>query len=194
MSKRVYFDEPIVRANVNRIRFPHVCAVCGRPATTANRVITSPRKNGFYRQYGRMPSTWKRLGVSSPEIKSFRIPVCEDHDVSDGAIPRFRTASSFFLTLSLSLMVFAVIFIGGSLWLGRGIPHWSGLLFLFFGSTFFMAYAAFRPQALEVAIKVVGFDANLSNVWLQFSNQEYKRIFMEENLANAELVKWITKI
>lgn len=132
--------------------------------------------------------------MTAPDVKSFRIPVCEDHDISDEAIPRFRAASFFFLTLSLSLMVFAFIFIGGSIWLGRGVPAWSGLLFLFFASTFLMSYAAFRPQGLEAAIKIVGFDANLSNVWLQFSNQEYRRIFMDENLASAELVKWVTKV
>lgn len=167
--------------------------MCGQPATTANRIVTIPRRNGFFKQYGQLPSGWKRLGVSAPEIKSFRIPVCEAHNISDDAIPRFRTVSSIFLALSLSSLMFGAIFIGGSVWLGRGIPPWSGLLLLFFGSTFVMTYAAFRPQALEVAVKVVGFDANLSNVWLQFNNEGYKRVFMDENLASAELVRWIIK-
>jgi hypothetical protein len=120
--------------------------------------------------------------------------VCEDHDVSDNAIPRFRAASSLYFTISLALTVFGVIFIGGGLWLGRGFPSWSGFLFLFIAATFILMFAAFRPEALEAAVKVIGFNANLSHVWIQFSNTSYRDLFLRENGASAELVRWVRKI
>ncbi len=188
------FDEPIVRVDLSRLRFPNICPVCGRGATTTNQLNIVPQRSQHVSLYGRSPSNWRRLGVSMPDIKTFRIHVCEDHDVSDNAIPRFRAASSFYFMISLALTVFAVIFIGGGLWLGRGLPSWTGFLFLFVAATFVLMLAAFRPEALEAAVKIVGFDANVSHVWFQFRSIAYRDLFLKENAASAELVKWVRKV
>ena len=53
---------------------------------------------------------------------------------------------------------------------------------------------AFRPNVLESAVKIIGFDFDVQYVWFYLKNAEYRRRFIEENEMNAELVSWIVKV
>jgi hypothetical protein len=42
-------------------------------------------------------------------------------------------------------------------------------------------------------MRIVGFDAGLQNIWLDFKNREYRDDFLKENPMTAELVSWVLK-
>ncbi|MHA2351591.1 MAG: hypothetical protein ACXABX_00550, partial [Candidatus Thorarchaeota archaeon] len=75
--RRLHFDEPIVRAKVNRIRFPKTCPVCGAPASKTTRISTSPARKVWLRPY--FDPRYNLRGknqMTNAETKSFLVDVC----------------------------------------------------------------------------------------------------------------------
>ena len=95
--------------------------------------------------------------------------------------------------IALGIMFLGVFFLGNYLWLGKGL-HPSGLpMLFFFPFALLVTLFAFRSTPIESAIRIVGFDAALQNVLVDFKNSDYRDLFLQENPMNSELVKWIER-
>ncbi|NHI87925.1 MAG: hypothetical protein EAX87_00295 [Candidatus Thorarchaeota archaeon] len=192
---RVYFDEPIVRAKISRIRFPKTCPVCGAPATTCTRISTHPRKKIWLHPASdaKFLAT-KEQQLANAETKSFLVDVCADHTISDNAEMRARTLSILVASLMVCISIFALIYAGADVWAGRPISPWIYSYAAIFLGSLFLAYISFRPSAFETAFKIIGFDFELQNVWIMLSNSSYRELFVEENPLSSELVNWVVKV
>lgn len=193
--RRHYFDEPIVRTKVNRVRFPKKCPVCGNPASKTSRISTNPGRKVWLRpSFNPYFDPLGKNHLTNAESKSFLIDVCEDHLVSDNAELRMRSLSSIIASLVAGISIFALIYAGADYWAGRPVSPWvySYLLVLILSLSF--AYISFKPSALEASFRIIGFDFDLQYVWFALSNPEYRDLFLKENSHNAELVTWIVKM
>ena len=194
-NKKV-FDEPIVRAKINRVRFPNTCPVCGKPATNSASISTRPQNKRWLRPHWN-PAFYardrKRLGLTLDEKKVFLIQVCEHHHATDDAEYRFRAITSFLLTVVASISIFVFMFGGADFWAGRGIPNWVYAYFLILSASILIGIIAFRPNALESAVNIIGFDFDVQYVWFRLKDEQYRNKFLAENEMNAELVNWIVK-
>lgn len=194
-NKKV-FDEPIIRAKINRIRFPQTCPVCGAPATYTTAITTQPQGNRWLRPHWNpafYSSERKRLGLTMPEKKSFLIQVCENHHASDEGELRMRAITSFLVTLVASVSIFVLMFAGADYWMGRGVSGWVQVYFLVLGASIIVGVIAFRPNPLESAVNIIGFDFDVQYVWFKVKDENYRNRFLEENTISAELVNWIVK-
>lgn len=197
MTHKINFDKPIVRAKIGRIRFPTNCAVCGAPATTATWITTTPRRKQWLRPYWQMgftPSQRGRLGLTLEEKKSFLVHVCDDHDYSDNGQWRLRSLMMLILSIIVCLSVFIFIFNVSNVLNGYGLSSWMRSFIVFSIIFLIIGYYAFKPNALEKAIQIVGFDFDVQYVWLHLMNESYRDKFLEVNPMNAELVNWIIKV
>jgi hypothetical protein len=194
-KRRQYFDEPIVRAKVSRIRFPKTCPVCGAPTSKITRISSNPGKKVWLRP-GWDPrfNPWGKHQMTNAESKSFLIEVCEDHSVSDNAEVRARGLSSLVASIVAAISIFAIFYAGADYWAGRPVSPWVYSYVLILALSLLFAYLAFRPSALEASFRIIGFDFELQYVWLAMSNPSYRNVFMKENPFDAELVSWIVKI
>jgi hypothetical protein len=192
---RVYFDEPIVRAKISRIRFPKTCPVCGAPATTSTRISTHPRSKIWHNPaWDARFLTAKEQQLTAAETKSFLVDVCADHTISDNAEMRARTLSTFVASLIACISIFALIYAGADVWAGRPISPWIYSYVVIFFSSLFLVYISFRPSAFETSFKIIGFDFELQYVWIMLSSPSYREQFVEENPLSAELVNWVVKV
>jgi hypothetical protein len=170
-----------------------MCPVCGSETTHTNKVVTTHNKTQFLSLGPMTPFERRRLGIPSPEVKTFHLYVCEDHGLDDGGIMRLRAASIFYAALAVCLLVFAVMIIGSDLRHGRPLTVWTALFFTFVGATMALTFVAFRPYGIEAAFKIVGFDYDFRHVWFQLQNPIYRNALLQENAMNAELVTWIAR-
>jgi hypothetical protein len=89
--------------------------------------------------------------------------------------------------------LFALFEIGGTFWLGR-IPTTVSISII---PIFFFALGitilAFRAGPLRNAIRIVGFDTGVQNVWLAFNRADYREAFIEANAVHAEEIRWIVR-
>ena len=195
-NKKV-FEEPIIRAKINRIRFPKTCPVCGEPATTFTAISTRPQSKRWLRPCwdpGFYARDRKRLGLTLAEKKSFLVQVCENHHATDDAEMRMRSITSIILTIVASASIFVFMFAGADIWAGRGISSWVYGYFLILGASILVGFIAFRPNPLESAVNIIGFDFDVQYVWFKLKDAQYRNRFIEENEMNAELVNWIVKV
>lgn len=195
-NKKV-FDEPIVRAKIGKIRFPKTCPVCGAPSTTTTWITTTPRRRQWLRPHwhpGFYASERKKLGLTQDDKKSFHVQVCENHNFSDDGEMRLRGLVMLLVAIIISVSVFVFILGGNSIWYGNGLTTWMRpYLIIAFGSII-LGYFSFRPNALESAFEIVGFDFDVQYVWLKLKNPDYREKFVQENPMNVELVNWIIKV
>ncbi|MGY5858388.1 MAG: hypothetical protein RTU63_03390 [Candidatus Thorarchaeota archaeon] len=194
-NKKV-FNEPIVRAKINRVRFPKICPVCGAPATNTTSLSTRPQNKRWLRPHwdpGFYALDRKRLGLTLAEKKSFLIQVCENHHATDDAELRMRGITSFILTIVASASIFAIMFAGSDYWAGRGISPWVYAYIFVLGASLLLGVIAFRPNPLEAALKIIGFDFDVQYVWFRMKDADYRNRFIADNEMNAELVTWIVK-
>ena len=193
--RRRYFNEPIVRAKISRIRFPKTCPVCGASATKTTRISTNPRRKVWLRPYWD-PKFFARSKnhTLNAETKSFLVDVCEDHAVSDNAEMRVRALSSIVASIVAGASFFAILYAGSDYWAGRPVSPWVYSYLLILGLSLFFVYVSFRPSAIESAFRIIGFDFELQHVWLAMNNPSYRDTFMRENSMSAELVSWIVKV
>ncbi len=197
LRNRKVFNEPIVRAKINRLRFPMLCPVCGEPATTTTCITTSPKIKRWLRPHwdpAFSASSRKHLGLTLPEKKNFLIQVCDKHQVADDGEWKLRSISLFFATIVASISVFVLMFAGSDIWAGYGIRPWVLGYFLILAVSLLVGFIAFRPNALESAVKIIGFDFDIQYVWFYIKNVEYRRKLIEENGMSVELVNWIVKL
>ena len=105
-----------------------------------------------------------------------------------------RSISAILLTVVASLSVFVFMFAGSDFWAGRGIRPWVQGYLIVLAASALIGYFAFRPNALESSVKIVGFDFDIQYAWLYLKNIEYREKFLEENGMSTELVNWIVKV
>jgi hypothetical protein len=142
---------------------------------------------------GFTPSSRRRFGISQPQTKILIVPVCEDHLYSGDAVRQYRACCLLTDGIALGIMLFGIFTVGNYLWTGRGL-YLSGLPWLFFFPfTLLVTLIAFRSTPLESAIRIVGFDAALQNVLIEFKSHDYRDAFLQDNPMNSELVKWVER-
>ncbi|MFW9792766.1 MAG: hypothetical protein ACFFEE_00570 [Candidatus Thorarchaeota archaeon] len=189
--RREYFEEPVVRVETLKARFPRMCPVCGSPSTKIERMkIAKDRQwDPVYRPY----LTWRRPDPSSPEMKVFLIHVCDDHADLDAGSDRVQTLCLIVDGLLIGFLIFGLLFMGDRLWRGQSITIWPFSVIGICVIALIMSLIVFRPNALAQAVRIVGFDLGMQNVLISFKNPKYRDEFMKENQMTAELVSWIMK-
>ncbi|MFW9768669.1 MAG: hypothetical protein ACFFF9_16810 [Candidatus Thorarchaeota archaeon] len=194
--RKVYFDEPLVRVETAKARFPKTCPVCGNPATSIVQMRVASSGNKYIRR-GRDPiySPYVRRGKETPipETKTLPIWVCEDHADPDAGTDRIQSLCIIVDGLLLGFLFFGLLFVGDSIARGRSISFWPVLFIGLFVVAMVMTVVAFQPNALAKAVEIVGFDLGMRNVMIAFKSSDYRNEFMEANLMTAELVSWILK-
>lgn len=195
--ERIEFDEPVVRVPIDKMRFPKICPVCGAAATEVSRITVTPGRKQYLRPMwdpAYNPDLRKRIGVPISETRMLLIPVCEDHLYSDEDYWRYKMLCLIVDGLMMALLTFALLTLGGNLWRGASSDPWIFGAIALGVASFIMSIAAFRPKSIETAVKIVGFDGGLQNIWLGFKNREYRDEFMKENPMTAELVSWVIRV
>ncbi len=191
---RKYFDEPIVRARISRLRFPKTCPVCCAPSTSISTVSATPQNKQWLRPHWN-PAFYarerRRIGLPNPITKSFLVHVCEEHHITDDGDARMRCLAMLFAALLSGLSIFALIFVGSDLSSGRGIHPLAIAYLVGLSLSLTFGYVAFRPNALEASVRIIGFDFDFERVWLELKNAEYRRQFIMENQAISEIVNWV---
>ncbi|MFX1483037.1 MAG: hypothetical protein ACFFCP_07595 [Promethearchaeota archaeon] len=191
----IFFDEPIVRAKVSRIRFPKFCPVCGAPAERHARISAIPRRKVWLRP-GWDPKlhSSNKNHLEGVEIKSFVVEVCQNHEMADNAELKLRGLTTLVTSIVASVSIFALIFAGSDYWARRPVSPWVYSYLLILTLSLLLGYLAFRPTPLETAIRIIGFDFELQHVWIKLKNHEYLEKLISENPMATELVNWIVKV
>ncbi|MCF2137085.1 MAG: hypothetical protein K9W43_07535 [Candidatus Thorarchaeota archaeon] len=194
MPNKIVFDEPLVRFDITKARFPPICPVCGARATKTVQMVVNPssmdRLDGYDRLFAR--SIMKRS--SAPSNRRFlMIPVCEDHYYSSDDMCRLRTLCIIGTSLAFGITWMAYFKIGNAIIFHQETPLWALLTFAGFIASIILSAIAFRPSKLERSVKIIGFDPSLASVIVDFKSPEYRDLFISENPMNATLVKWIVK-
>ncbi|MDF1538307.1 MAG: hypothetical protein P1Q69_05345 [Candidatus Thorarchaeota archaeon] len=195
-QKRQYFEEPIVRVPIDKVYFPHICPICGKEAKKPARIIATPGKNRYLRPEwdpAFHPSVRKRQGIKPPEMKSLLLYVCDEHYKSDEGDTNYRLLCLIGNGLLGMTFLFALFTIGGSIWGGYDVGIIPYLTVLVFFISLAITTVSFRGGPLANAVKIVGFDGGIQNIWLQLKRRDYREILVEENAMHAELVSWIVK-
>ena len=194
--QKLYLDEPAVRVELSRVRFPKICPVCGDPASILSRITLSSRGSKY------LSRTWdpyftasSRVRAKLPQPKQRVLPiyVCENHYHTDDGEDRYKSCCFIVDGFALAFFVFGLFFLGDSFYRGRPIPFWSMAFTAFFGFSLFLTWIAFRPNALQRAVKIIGFDPGIQNILLVFKNEMYRETVIQENPMASELVSWIVK-
>jgi len=194
--KKHYFDEPIVRVDLSRARFPKTCPVCGARAITLSRMtIVSGRPQYLRRQWDPYydPRVRRKQGFPQPTLKILPIQVCANHYYTDEGEDRYKSLCLIVDGLAMALMFFGLLFLGDSISRGRAISPWVTIFTTIFAISMIMTAIAFRPNALARAVKIIGFDVGMQNILLAFKSDSYRDEFIKENSMHSELVRWILK-
>ena len=190
--RKEYFDEPLVKVDFQKARFPRTCPVCGTPATKVVRMnIAKARKIPLRPSLDYLSP--RRQGFQQSDLMVLPVLVCENHADPDAGTDRYQSlclAVDGFLT---AFLIFSLLFIGDRLWRASPIPSWTFLIIGLFGVAMLFTFVAFSPNVLEKAVKIVGFDPGMQNVLIAFKRTDYREQFMNENQMTAELVTWILR-
>lgn len=189
--RREFFDEPVVRVETLKARFPRTCPVCGSPATKIMRMKIA--RGTEFTDPAYSLSVRRKVGPEHPEMQVLRVQVCEDHANPDAGTDRYQTLCILVDGLLVGFLVFGLLFIGDSFWRGRPMSIWPFLVIGLFGLAMILTKVAFMPNAVAKAVRIVGFDAGMQNVLIAFKSPMYRNEFMQENQMTAELVSWILK-
>jgi hypothetical protein len=171
--ERQYFKEPLVRVKMSWLHFPKICPVCCSPSTSTIQITTTPQSKQWLRPHWNSAfyaGNRRGLGFLVPAAKSFLVPVCEEHTFSDDGTIRMRGLAMLLAALLSGMSVFALIFVGYDISSGRGIHPLSIIYIMGLVLSLAFGYIAFRPNALESSIRIIGFDFDMQHVWLQFKN------------------------
>lgn len=194
--RKLHFDEPIVRVDISRARFPRVCPVCGNPATTTSRLtIVSGRPQYLRREWDPSfdPRVRRRQGIPQPNLKVLPIQVCANHYYTDEGEDRYKSLCLIVDGLAMAFMFFGLLLLGDSISRGSSISPWVSVFAVFFAVSLVSTVIAFRSSSLARAVRIVGFDAGMQNVLLAFKSGAYREEFVKENPVNSELVSWVVK-
>ena len=196
--QKLYLDEPAVRVELSKVRFPKVCPVCGNHASILSRITLSSRGSNYLNRawdpyytssfYGSV-----RQKLTQPKLKVIPIYVCENHYHTDDGAERYKTCCFIIDGLAMAFFFFGLLFLGDAFYRGLPIPFWSMAFTSFFAFSMFLTWVAFRPNALQRAVQIVGFDPGLQNILLVFKDKSYQDTIIRDNPMSSELVSWIVK-
>ena len=191
MPHKHYFDEPVVRFDSTRSRFPRVCAVCGGPATKR---IPLTIVGGGRRRY--LSAWWdptysRPSRIMSQPTKIITLPVCDDHVLGTQDYCRLRLLCLIGTAFMAALGWMAFFVIGDSLWRGQMPPVWALLAMAGLLIAIALSIYSFRPKGVERAVRIVGFDPSLTHIIAHFTSREFRDRFLQENPNTAELINWI---
>ena len=190
MQKKRYRD-PLIRVRIARMRFPNICPVCSRSATTMTRFTMIPFGKYHLRPQDR-PTPVQRMSLQS-SIK-LSIPVCDQHEYSSGDTWRARTYCTLCDAIAIVLLVFGFMTSTSSILSGRSAPFWFTAVLGSVPLLAVLSHYFLGASPLESSLGIVGFDFDIQHVWLKIKNQQYREAFFEINSTNAELVNWIVKV
>ncbi|MHA1769537.1 MAG: hypothetical protein ACTSV3_06745 [Candidatus Thorarchaeota archaeon] len=109
------------------------------------------------------------------------MPVCSDHHFRHDDSERYRFLCILVDGFAMVFFVFGLMLLGDSLWRGRS----PSLVFvantIFFCVSVLATWYAFRPNALERAVRIVGMNIGSQNTLIRFENDWYRDVFLEEN-------------
>ena len=194
--RKEYFDEPLVKVDFLKVRFPKTCPVCGAPATSFVPLkIAKTGKQPLRRswEYAYAPYPRHRHETKPPEMKVLPIQVCENHAHPDDGTDRYQSLCLIIDGLLIGLVIFGLLIIGDSISRALPLSFWPFLYMLLFAIAILSTKVAFRPNALERAVKIIGFDPGMQNVLILLKRADYRKQFLLENQMNAELVTWILR-
>jgi len=193
-----YLDEPAVRIELSRVRFPKICPVCGAPASILSRITLSSRGSNYLNRawdpyYTPSLSIPARRKLPPPKLRVIPIYVCENHYYTDEGVDRYKICCFIMDGFAMAFFVFGLMFLGDALNRGRPVPFWSVVFAIFFGLSMFLSWFAFRPNALERAVQILGYDPGMQNILIVFRSQMYRETVIKDNPMCSELVSWIVK-
>ena len=196
--QKVYLDEPAVRVELSRVRFPRVCPVCGASASILSRITLVTGKSKYLNRswdpsYTPSLSISARRSLPAPTLKVLPIYVCENHYHTDDGEDRYKSLCFIVDGLALAFFVFGLLFLGDSFHRGRPIPFWTVAFSVFFAFSMFLTWIAFRPNALQRAVQIIGYDPGVQNILLVFKDESYRNAVIQDNPMTTELVSWIIK-
>ena len=189
--QKQYFEEPVVRVELSKVRFPTLCPVCGVTASIPSRITFTSGGTNWEPSF-RAHSRHVR-GLPQPDIQALRFFVCEDHYDTDEGEDRYKSFCLIIDGFTMAFFFFGLLFLGDAFSRGRPIPFWSVAFSVLFAISLFASWIAFRPKALQRAVQIVGFDSSMQNVLLAFENKSYQEAVLQENPMTSELISWITK-
>ena len=194
--EKLYLEEPAVRVELSRVRFPKVCPVCGAPASVLSRItICSNRSNYLNRAWDPRYTAYGRIRQELPQPKLRVLPlyVCDNHYYTDEGVDRYKSCCFIVDGFAMAFLLFGLMFLGDSFYRGRPIPFWSMVFSAFFAISMILTWIAFRPNALQRAVQIVGFDPGMQNILLVFKDKSYRESVIKDNPMTTELVSWIVK-
>ncbi len=195
--QKEYFDEPVVRVELSKVRFPKLCPVCGATASIPSRISIASGKPTFMNPGSLRRSPYLRRAQQFPQPQSklqvLRIFVCEDHYDTDEGEDRYKSFCFIIDGLAMTSFFFGLLFLGDAYSRGKPLPFWSVAFSVLFAISLFFTWIAFRPKALQRAVKIVGFDSSMQNVLLDLKNKSYQEAILQENPMASELISWIVK-
>ncbi|MFX1560516.1 MAG: hypothetical protein ACFFBL_07995 [Promethearchaeota archaeon] len=193
--RKEYFDEPLVKVDLLKARFPRTCPVCGAPATDVVRMkIAKTGKQQLRRTWDYPYSPYIRHTSESPkhQMPVLLIQVCEDHAHPDDGTDRYQSLCFIVDGLLMAFVIFSLLFIGDRIARSHPIPLWPFVYIGFFGLALMATKIAFSPNALEKAVSIIGLGPG-KDILLAFKRPEYRELFLKENQMTAELVSWIIR-
>ncbi|MFW9974257.1 MAG: hypothetical protein ACFFDQ_03175 [Candidatus Thorarchaeota archaeon] len=194
--RKEYFEQPLVRVNLQKAQFPKTCPVCGATATKVVRMKISKTGNQYLRrswQYTFSPYLRVKQRTDMSDVKVLPIQVCKDHANPDEGTDRYQTLCIIVDGLLMAFVIFSLLIIGDQLSRGLTIDFWPALYISLFGVALLLTAIAFRPNVIEKAVTIIGFDPGLQNVLLSFKRSDYREQFIHTNQMTAELVSWIVR-
>jgi len=134
-----------------------------------------------------------RQDLPQPKLRVIPIYVCDNHYHSDAGEDRYKSLCFIVDGFALAFFVFGLLFVGDSFYRGRPFPFWSMAFSAFFAFSMFLTWIAFRPNSLQRAVQIVGFDPGMQNFLLVFKDKSYREKVIQDNPMTTELVTWIVK-
>ena len=194
--RKEYFDEPLVKVDFLKARFPRTCPVCGSPATDVVRMkIAKTGKQSLRRTWDYPYTPFIRRGkeTQQPEMKVLLVHVCEEHAHPDDGTDRYQSLCLIVDGLLMACSIFSLLFIGDRISRARPIALWPFLFIGFLGLALILTRIAFSPNELEKAVSIIGIGPGMQDILVAFKRSEYRTQFMNENPMTAELVSWIVR-
>ncbi len=194
--RKVYFEHPLIKVDFQKVRFPKTCPVCGAPATRVLRMkITKTGKQYLRRswQYAYSPYMRFKQRPDISDVKVLTIQVCDDHANPDDGTERYQTLCIIVDGLLIAFVIFSLLIVGDRLARARPIDFWPALYIGLFGVAILLTVMAFRPNAIEKAVTIIGFDPGMQNILLSFKRSDYREQFIDANQMTSELVSWIVR-
>ncbi|MGD9395334.1 MAG: hypothetical protein PVJ05_02805 [Candidatus Thorarchaeota archaeon] len=194
--RKEYFDEPLVKVDFLKARFPRTCPVCGAPATDVVRMkIAKTGKQSLRRtwDYPYTLFTRRREESPQPEMKVLLVHVCEEHAHPDDGTDRYQSLCLIVDGLLMACSIFSLLFIGDRISRARPIALWPFLFLGLLGIALMLTKIAFSPNELEKAVSIIGLGPGMQDILVAFKRSEYRAQFMNENPMTAELVSWIMR-